>query len=94
MKIERIEPLRADGVWRNFDFLKITTDNGLVGWSEFNESFGGHGVTAMIQQPRAASSSGRTRAGTKRSLGVAVCPRDAPRRAASRSRPSPPSRMR
>ena len=49
MKIERVEPLHADGVWRNFDFLKITTDTGIVGWSEYNESFGGHGVTAMIR---------------------------------------------
>jgi L-alanine-DL-glutamate epimerase-like enolase superfamily enzyme len=48
MKIERIESLHADGAWRNLDFLKITTDTGLIGWSEYNESFGGHGVTAMI----------------------------------------------
>ncbi len=50
MKIERIEALRADGIWRAFDFLKITTDNGIVGWSEFNQSFGGHGVAAIIHQ--------------------------------------------
>ena len=49
MKIDRIESLHADGVWRNFDFLKITTDTGIVGWSEYNESFGGQGVTAMIR---------------------------------------------
>ncbi len=49
MKIDRIEPLHADAAWRNFDFLKITTDTGIVGWSEYNESFGGHGVTAMIE---------------------------------------------
>jgi L-alanine-DL-glutamate epimerase-like enolase superfamily enzyme len=50
MKIERIEALRADGIWRAFDFLKITADNGIVGWSEFNQSFGGHGVAAIIAQ--------------------------------------------
>jgi len=49
MKIDRVESLHADGVWRNFDFLKITTDTGVVGWSEYNESFGGQGVTAMIR---------------------------------------------
>ena len=49
MKIERIEPMSADGAWRNFDFLKITTDDGLVGWSEYNETFGGRGVTALIR---------------------------------------------
>jgi L-alanine-DL-glutamate epimerase-like enolase superfamily enzyme len=52
MKIDRIESLHADGVWRNLDFLKITTDTGIVGWSEYNESFGGHGVTAMIESLR------------------------------------------
>jgi L-alanine-DL-glutamate epimerase-like enolase superfamily enzyme len=50
MKIERIDVLHADGAWRNFDFLKVTADNGVVGWSEYNESFGGRGVTAMIEE--------------------------------------------
>jgi L-alanine-DL-glutamate epimerase-like enolase superfamily enzyme len=49
MKIERVETLHADGAWRNFDFVKVTADNGVVGWSEYNESFGGKGVTAMIE---------------------------------------------
>jgi galactonate dehydratase len=49
MKIARLDCLHADAGHRNFDFLKITTDDGLVGWSEYNESFGGKGVTAAIQ---------------------------------------------
>jgi galactonate dehydratase len=48
MKITGLETLHADAGHRNFDFLKITTDEGLVGWSEYNESFGGKGVTAAI----------------------------------------------
>jgi galactonate dehydratase len=48
MKIARVESLHADAGHRNFDFLKITTDDGLVGWSEYNESFGGIGVSAVI----------------------------------------------
>ena len=48
MKIAKVESLHADGAWRDFDFLKITTDDGIVGWSEYNESFGGRGVSAMI----------------------------------------------
>ena len=48
MKIAKVEHLHADAGQRNFDFLKITTDNGLVGWSEYNESFGGLGVSAVI----------------------------------------------
>ncbi|MSQ43465.1 MAG: mandelate racemase/muconate lactonizing enzyme family protein [Chloroflexi bacterium] len=48
MKITKIERLHADGAWRTLDFLKISTDQGIVGWSEFNESFGGAGVSALI----------------------------------------------
>jgi L-alanine-DL-glutamate epimerase-like enolase superfamily enzyme len=48
MKIAKVESLHADAGQRNFDFLKITTDAGLVGWSEYNESFGGPGVSAVI----------------------------------------------
>ena len=48
MKITDVESLRAGAGWRNFDFLKISTDEGLVGWSEYNESFGGVGVSAAI----------------------------------------------
>src|SRR5262249_58400249 len=48
MKITRIESLHADAGQRNFDFLKISTDDGIVGWSEYNESFGGLGVSAVI----------------------------------------------
>ena len=44
----RIEHLHADAGQRAFDFLKISTDEGLVGWSEYNESFGGLGVFAVI----------------------------------------------
>ena len=48
MKIARVEHLHADAGQRNFDFLKISSDDGLVGWSEYNESFGGLGVSAVI----------------------------------------------
>jgi L-alanine-DL-glutamate epimerase-like enolase superfamily enzyme len=38
MKIAKIESHHADAGTRNFDFLKLTTDTGLVGWSEHNEA--------------------------------------------------------
>ncbi len=50
MKIESIESLHADAGWRTYDYLKLTTDDGLVGWSEYNESFGGPGVSAIIDR--------------------------------------------
>jgi L-alanine-DL-glutamate epimerase-like enolase superfamily enzyme len=40
--------LRSDGGWRNACFVKIATDGGLVGWSEYSEHFGTAGVTAVI----------------------------------------------
>jgi L-alanine-DL-glutamate epimerase-like enolase superfamily enzyme len=48
MKITKLEHLHADAGQRKFDFLKMSTDDGLVGWSEYNESFGGLGVSAVI----------------------------------------------
>ena len=50
MKITAIEALHANGGGRAFDFLKVSTDEGIVGWSEFNESFGGLGVTQVIER--------------------------------------------
>ena len=50
MKITRIESLHADAGWRNFDFLKISTDEGITGWSEYNENFGGPGLSRVIDE--------------------------------------------
>ena len=49
MKVARLDTLHADAGKGNFDFLMLTAENGLVGWSEYNETFGGHGVTAAIE---------------------------------------------
>lgn len=48
MKIIKIETLHADAGWRAACFVKITTDAGLVGWSEYGEHFGTAGVTGVI----------------------------------------------
>ena len=50
MKIERVETLRADAGWRMFSYLKISTSDGIVGWSEFNESFGSAGLADVIEK--------------------------------------------
>jgi galactonate dehydratase len=49
MKITQIETLQADAGWRMFSFLKVTTDDGIIGWSEFNESFGSTGLSDVIR---------------------------------------------
>jgi L-alanine-DL-glutamate epimerase-like enolase superfamily enzyme len=50
MKIAKIEDLHADGGWRTLSFLKVTTDDGLVGWAEYNESFGVGGVSPLLHR--------------------------------------------
>ena len=63
MKIVKLEDFHADGGWDAYSFLKITTDEGVTGWSEFNESRR-PGMTALIhglgaaligQDPRAVA---------------------------------------
>ena len=49
MKIARIEDLHCEAGWRVWSFLKITADDGTVGWSEYNESYGAKGLTAVIR---------------------------------------------
>lgn len=50
MKVERIETLHCDAGWRNYHFVKLTTDSGIVGWSEFDEGFGSPGVGTVIER--------------------------------------------
>jgi L-alanine-DL-glutamate epimerase-like enolase superfamily enzyme len=48
MKIAKVETMKADAGWRDFSFLKLTTDDGLVGWSEYNEDFGASNATTEL----------------------------------------------
>ena len=50
MKIVKLEDFHADGGWRTLSFLKLTTDEGLVGWSEFNDGFGAGGCAQLIHK--------------------------------------------
>jgi L-alanine-DL-glutamate epimerase-like enolase superfamily enzyme len=50
MKVRTIETLACDAGWRNYHFVKLTTDTGIVGWSEFDEGFGAPGVSAVIER--------------------------------------------
>ena len=40
MKIDKVEMLHADAGWRPWSFVKITTADGLIGWSECTDSHG------------------------------------------------------
>jgi len=48
LKIDKIEDLHCDAGWRTFSFLKVTTDDGLIGWSEYTEGDGSRGLTSII----------------------------------------------
>ena len=37
MRVTAVQTFRADGGWRPLSFLKLETDEGLAGWSEFSE---------------------------------------------------------
>jgi L-alanine-DL-glutamate epimerase-like enolase superfamily enzyme len=50
MKITAIESLHCDAGWRNFSFLKISTNEGLIGYSEYNESYGSPGLSEVIRR--------------------------------------------
>ncbi len=50
MKVVSVETLSCDAGWRNYHYVKLTTDSGIVGWSEFDEGFGAPGVSAVIQR--------------------------------------------
>lgn len=49
MKIVNIECVHADAGYRVSSFLKLTTDEGLVGWSEFYDGFSSVRLDPVIQ---------------------------------------------
>src|SRR5882724_6103335 len=49
-KVRSVEIVGCDAGWRNYHFVKIVTEDGIVGWSEFDEGFGSPGVGAVIQR--------------------------------------------
>jgi L-alanine-DL-glutamate epimerase-like enolase superfamily enzyme len=61
MKITKLEDFHVDCGWEDYSFLKISTDEGIVGWSEFRESRRKgmraliHGMSELVigQDPRA-----------------------------------------
>ena len=48
--VKSVETLSCDAGWRNYHFVKVVTDDGIVGWSEYDEGFGAPGVTAAIER--------------------------------------------
>jgi L-alanine-DL-glutamate epimerase-like enolase superfamily enzyme len=49
MKIAGLQTFEADAGWRRACFLKVSTDEGLTGWSEYGEHVGTQGVGQVIR---------------------------------------------
>lgn len=49
-RIAKVETFACSAGWRNYYFVKITTDDGVIGWSEYDEGFGNPGITNIIHQ--------------------------------------------
>jgi galactonate dehydratase len=50
MKITGVDILVAGAGWRNFNFLKISTDEGLNGWADFSEGNVGGIIAPLIRK--------------------------------------------
>ena len=50
MRISGAETLHCDAGWRDFSFLKVTTDEGLTGIAEYNECYGSFGLSGVIER--------------------------------------------
>jgi L-alanine-DL-glutamate epimerase-like enolase superfamily enzyme len=50
MKVTAVEAIHASAGWRTLSFLKVTTDDGLIGWSEFGEGRSMPGLGGVIRK--------------------------------------------
>ena len=49
MKIRRVEALHCDGGWRPWTFVRIETDEGLVGWGECSDNRSPFGIAGAVR---------------------------------------------
>ena len=47
--IRSLETRHCDAGWRNYHFVRVETDDGAVGWSEFDENLGATGITTIVE---------------------------------------------
>ena len=50
MRVIGIETRHCDAGWRNYHFVKLTAEDGIVGWSEYDEHQGAAGVTSVVER--------------------------------------------
>ncbi len=47
--IQSLETRHSDAGWRDYHFVRISTDDGVVGWSEYDENLGATGITTVVE---------------------------------------------
>ncbi|MCY3884475.1 MAG: mandelate racemase/muconate lactonizing enzyme family protein [Gammaproteobacteria bacterium] len=52
MKIADLETFHAQSGWKSYHFVKLTLENGIIGWSEYDESLAPTGVTIAINSAK------------------------------------------
>ena len=65
MKIAKVEPFIFDAGWRSWTFVKVSTDDGIVGWGECSVNRAPFGVAGAVETsgpPRRSAIPGRRRA--------------------------------
>src|SRR6201988_3713871 len=50
-KVRSVELLACDAGWRNYHFVKLTTEAGVIGWREIDEGFGAPGAGVARPPP-------------------------------------------
>ena len=50
MKITGCKRPHCNAGWRDFSFLKVTTDENITGIAEFNECYGSPGLSGVIRR--------------------------------------------
>ncbi|MDD9907947.1 MAG: mandelate racemase/muconate lactonizing enzyme family protein [Rhodospirillaceae bacterium] len=49
MKVTGVEILVAGAGWRNFNFVKVSTDEGLTGWADFSQGNVGGAIAPLVE---------------------------------------------
>jgi L-alanine-DL-glutamate epimerase-like enolase superfamily enzyme len=47
--IQSVETRHADAGFRDYHFVRVETDEGVVGWSEYDENLGATGITTVVE---------------------------------------------
>jgi L-alanine-DL-glutamate epimerase-like enolase superfamily enzyme len=47
--VQSVETQHCDAGWRNYHFVRVETDEEMIGWSEFDDNLGATGITTVVE---------------------------------------------